>query len=158
MLRFLGGDDMRGTFIVVTCIVMCFLGACSEEKLTDVSSDPTYKNVIGAEYEVVGPLLAYGIRDHSRAPVELVTLIPPPGIEGSEVGFRVPVAIGSKVTIRRVFKTNRVFDPPMTLVVQLEGTQLPVDTMIRIDLFRGNEGKGNVDLNASIYRPVYAKR
>jgi len=150
---------MRGTFIVVTYIVMCFLGACSEEKLKDVSSDPKYKNVIGTEYEIVGPLLAYGIRNHSRAPVELVSLIPPPGIEGSEVGFRVPVAIGSKVIIRRVLKTNRVFDPPMTLVVQLKGTQLPVDTtMIRIDLFRGNEGKGNVDLNASIYRPVYAKR
>lgn len=149
---------MSRTLIVFMGMVMSLLAACTDETFKDVSRDQKYRNVIGAEYEIVGPLIAYGIRDHPEAPVELVTLIPPPGIEGPEVGFRVPIEIGSRVTVRRVLKTNRVFDAPMTLVVELKGTQLPADSMVRIDLFRGNEGKGNVDLNSMIYRPVHAEQ
>ncbi|MEO7496844.1 MAG: hypothetical protein ABIT83_07330 [Massilia sp.] len=133
------------------------LDACTEEKCNDVSSEPKFKSVIGAEYEIIGPLLAYGIRQHSKAPVEFVSLIPPPGIEGSEVGFEIPVAIGTRITVLRVIRTNRVFDPPLTLVVDMKGTNLPIDTKVKIQLFRGNEGKGEIGLNTNIYRPLIYK-
>jgi hypothetical protein len=42
----------------------------------------------------------------------------------------------------------------MTLEVALAGTRLPVDTQIIIDLFRGNEGPGAVQLNPRIYRRI----
>jgi hypothetical protein len=146
---------MRKTFIRM-CIAMCFVVACTY-KFEDMSDHPRYKPLIGTQYEVIRPLEAYGMRDNSRAPVDSVTLIPPPGIGTSQVGFRVPVAIGSKVTIRRVIRTNRVFDPPMNLMVQLEGTQLPVHApLVEIELFRGKEGDGDADLNPSIYRPLSA--
>jgi hypothetical protein len=33
-------------------------------------------------------------------------------------------------------------------------TRMPVETEIKIDLFRGNEGQGNTGLNPRIYRPI----
>jgi hypothetical protein len=149
---------MSRTLIIVMSITMSLLTACTDETFKDVSRNQKYSNVVGAEYEIVGPLIAYGIRDHLDAPVELVTLIPPPGIEGSEIGFRVPIEIGSRVIVRRVLKTNRVFDAPITLVVELKGTRLPIDSVVRIDLFRGNEGEGNIDLNSNIYRRVHPQQ
>jgi hypothetical protein len=146
---------MRATLIAVMYIA-CVLAACTE-KVKDVSGDRKYKSLIGAEYEIVGPVEAYGIRYHSKASVDSVTLVPPPGYDSFEVGFRVPIALGSKITIRQVLKTNRVFDPPMRFVVQLEGTQLPVDVPISMDIYGGNKGNADVDLNPSIYRPLPAR-
>jgi len=142
---------MRATNLVFFCFGMCCLTACTE-KVKDVSGDLQYKNLLGIEYEIVGPVDAYGIRHHSKAPVDYATLVPPPGFEGSEVGFRVPVALGSKITIRRVLRVNRLFDPPMRFVVELEGTRLPANGPVIIDIFRGSQGKGDIDLNPGIYR------
>ncbi|MDQ2988103.1 MAG: hypothetical protein M3R60_03250 [Pseudomonadota bacterium] len=54
--------------------------------------------------------------------------------------------------MRKVLKSNRWPDPDMTLQVELAGTRLPVETVITIDLFRGNEGPATVQLNPRIYR------
>lgn len=134
------------------------LQGCSGEKLKDVSDDPKIKPFVGSQYEVVGLVYAYGIREHSKAPVDLITLIPPPGIEGSEVGFRTPVRVGSRITVLKVLKTNRVLDPDMDFVVRLEGTELPTEAIIRIELFRGNEGTGFLQLNPAIYRKLSVGR
>lgn len=140
---------------IVGAIAMATLPACTwEQRLDDVSNDPKFKNVVGSRYVVARAVDAYGIREHSGAAVDYITLIPPPGIGGSEVGFRMPVEIGSTITVLKVYRTNRWPDPDMTLGVQVEGTRMPVDAAIRIDLFRGNEGEGEVGLNADIYRKL----
>ena len=59
-------------------------------------------------YVVVGQVDAYGVRRNSKAPVEYITLIPPPGVQGSEVGFQVPVRLRSTLTVRKVIRTNRL--------------------------------------------------
>lgn len=130
------------------------LSACSEERLTDVSQQPEFKRAVGATYEVVGTVHAYGIRRHSAAEVEYITLIPPPGVDGPEVGFRVLVEAGSRLTVRKVLKTNRLFDPNISLEVRLEGTKMPTDVTTRVDLFRGNEGKESLELNPTLYRKI----
>jgi len=126
---------------------------CSE-KLTDVSNDPRIKPFVGGQYEVVGLVDAYGMREHSKAPVDLIILNPPPGFKSHQVGFRTPVRIGSRITVLKVLRTNRVFDPNMDFVVRLEGAELPTQATTRIPLFLGNEGDGFLQLNPAIYRKL----
>ena len=134
--------------------VLGTLLACTEETFKDVSDAPEFKIAVGATYEVVGAVDAYGIRRHSGAAVEYITLIPPPGIEGSEVGFRVSVNSGSRIIVLKVLKTNRWIDRDLSFVVKLEGTNMKSDVVTRIDLFRGNEGQGFLQLNPRIYRKM----
>lgn len=147
-------DFMKATIRLLIIALIGLLQSCSEQVLTDVSEDPQFQSAIGTRYEIVGPLDAYGIRRHSGAPVHYVTLIPLPGIEGPEVGFESRVSIGSTITVLKVTRTNRLTDSKMTLLVQLEGTQLPSDVPIRIDLIRGNEGSGKIGLNPAIYKKL----
>jgi hypothetical protein len=140
---------------IVVTIAMATLPGCTwEQRLDDVSNEPKFKSVVGSRYVVARAVAAYGIREHSGAAVDYITLIPPPGIDGPEVGFRMPVRIGSTITVLKVYRTNRWPDPDMTLGVRVEGTQMPVDAGIRMDLFRGNEGEGEVGLNPDIYRKL----
>ena len=97
-----------------------------EEKLVDVSSQDKYRHLIGSKFEVIGRVDAYGIRDHSGAPADYVTLMPPPGIGGSQIAFVRSVPSGSKVTVTKILKTNHVFDPDKTLLVHLEALQEPI--------------------------------
>lgn len=135
-------------------ILLSLLGlfGCSDESRIDVSQQAEFRHIVGMQYEVVGSVDAYGIRPHSQAAVEYVTLIPPPGIEGPEVGFRIPLQVGSKLIVQKVIKTNRMFDPNMSYEVRLEGTQLPTSALVRLDLFRGNEGESPMKLNPKLYR------
>lgn len=143
------------TLAVIAMVLLGLLtSACSEEKRTDVSTQAKFKNFVGTEYEVIGPIEAYGIRRHSGAPVEYVTLMPPPGIAGSYVGFRVPLQPGSAVVVQRVYDTNRWPDPDMSYDVILKGTTLPTNAPVRIDLFRENEDKDHSRLNPKHYREV----
>ena len=130
------------------------LAGCSKEVLTDVSSQISYRQIVGTNFEVIGRLDAYGIRDHSSAPVKYVTLIPPPGIAGSQIAFVREVPRGTKATVTHVLQSNRLLDPQMTLLVRIESTDSQLSIPARIDLFRGNEGKGAAGLNPSLYRKL----
>jgi hypothetical protein len=145
---------MKSVAVIAMALLGLFTSACSDEKRRDVSTDAKFEGLVGMEYEVIGPIDAYGIRQHSGAPVEYVTLMPPPGIAGSYVGFRVPLQPGSTVVVQRVYDTNRWPDPDMSYDVVLKGTALPTGAPVRIDLFRGNEGEDRSRLNPRHYRRV----
>lgn len=141
------------TLILVIISALGSLLACSSEMLLDdVSEDSRFRPIIGTQYEVVSAIQGYGIRKHSKARVDYITLIPPPGIAGSEVGFRLLVTPGTKITVIKVFKTNRWIDPDILLIVRLDGIQMPSNVDTRIELFRGNEGRGFLQLNPNFYR------
>ncbi len=145
---------MLKTFILLMSIMLGGLSGCFEEQLDDVSKDPKFNQIVGLRYKVVGAVDGYGIRKHSKAEIDYITLIPPPGIQGVQIAFRTPIKVGSTITVLKIFRTNRFFDPNMSIVIQLEGTQMPIDKIIRVDLFRGNEGQGLGQLNPSIYRQL----
>ena len=128
------------------------LPACGETKYADVSTQPGYQELVRATYTIVAPVNAYGIRKHSRAAIEYVTVIPLPGIEGSEVGFRIPIAVGSTLTVMSVYETNRIFDLSVSLGVKLNGTALPANLPILIDLMRGNQGADKLSLNPAVFQ------
>lgn len=135
-------------------LILTFLASC-EQTMKDVSNESRNKRMLGARYEIIGQIDAYGIRKHSDAAVRYVTLIPRPGIVGSEVGFKVPIRSGSAITILNIVETNRL--PPserMTLIVRLDGTPLPVQVPVTIDLLGGNEGSDEHLLNPKMYRRI----
>lgn len=138
--------------IVWVGALFALLTACDDTKFVDVSNQQKYSGLVGAKYIIIDPVDVYGIRKHSKAPVDYLTLIPPPGIEGSEVGFRVPIPIGSTLTVLRIYETNRVFDGSITFEVTLAGVEVPPNLPIRVDLMRGNQGGANLSLNPKIFR------
>ena len=108
------------TKLLLTLLVaLWMLLGCSDEKPKDISDESKIKRLVGGRYEVVGLVYAYGIRKHSKAPIERITLIPPPGIERSEIGFKIPVNPGSTITILKVLKTNRVLDPDISKCISV---------------------------------------
>ena len=128
------------------------LSACGETKYADVSTQPGYREMVGVTYTIVGPVSAYGIRKHSKAAMEFVSVIPPPGIDGPEVGFRIPIMLGATLTVVSVYKTNRVFDPDISLGVKLNEVDIPANLPIRVDLMRGNQGADKLSLNPAMFR------
>jgi hypothetical protein len=136
--------------------ILGFLSGCWEERRVDVSEWKQFKPYVGMQYEVIGPVDAYGIRPHSKAEVEYITLFPLPGFQGTQVGFRTRLPVGTKITVLRVIKTNR-FGPPMSYEVKLEGAQFPPVTRIKLDLMNGNEGKDEMQLNPKLYRRLDAE-
>ena len=137
--------------LLITTLAAILSVGCSEVVLTDVSHDPKYHDLVGSQYEIVGAVDAYGIRQHSKAPIEYVTLIPPPGIGGYEVGFRIPIERGTKLTVKKVMRTTRWFDCGIAFMVALDGTPIPVTADITLEINRGNKGDGCLELNPSIY-------
>jgi hypothetical protein len=137
----------------IPCIVLAtVLSGCGETKYVDVSAQPGYRDIVGATYTVKGPMTAYGIRKHSKAAVEYVSVVPAPGIDGPEVGFRLPIAIGSTVTVNSVYESNRIFDPSISLGVKLNGAAMPKGLPIRIDLMRGIQGTDKLSLNPALFQ------
>jgi hypothetical protein len=139
-------------FSISSVIFTLMLSACGEIKYVDVSTKPGYRDLSGATYTVVGAVSAYGIRKHSKAEIEYITLIPPPGIGGSQIGFQIPITVGSTLTVMNVYETNRIFDPSVSLGVKLSGTVIPENLPIRIDLMRGNQGADKLSLNTAVYK------
>lgn len=127
------------------------LSACSET-LDDVSSRAEYKQVIGTSYKVVGKLEAYGIGQNPHQRIDYVKLMPVYGYTGWEVGFNLQVKPGSKITVTHVYHSNRWFDDGITFGVRLEGTILPVNAPVRLDLRDDVKGKGLVNLNPSMFK------
>ena len=64
---------------IVVFFVFGLIG-CYSEKFIDISNEEGYSKLIGKTYEITGPIIGHGIRKHSNAPVDYVTLMPPPGI------------------------------------------------------------------------------
>lgn len=134
-------------------VALTTLSTCSET-LEDVSARGEYKEIVGARYEVVGKLEAYGIGRNPYEQIDYVKLMPVFGYTRSEVGFNIPVRQGSKLTITNVYHSNRWFDRGVTLGVRLEGMPLPVDAPVRIDLRDNVEDGGHVSLNLVIFKRI----
>ena len=114
-----------------------------------------HRALVGRQFAVSGPLLAFGIREHGAAPLKYVTLMPPPGIAGKSVVPLGQIKLGSHVVISEVRITERVVDDPVQYTVLLENAALPQGLPIYVDRFRGNEDpSGRWSLNPEIFKPV----
>ncbi|MNM86851.1 hypothetical protein D3C81_990160 [compost metagenome] len=138
---------------IVVFFVFGLIG-CYSEKFIDISNEEGYSKLIGKTYEITGPIIGHGIRKHSNAPVDYVTLMPPPGIGGHQIAFANLVPIGSKIKIVKVLKSNRLIDSDITLIIEVYEGDFTSNVPIRIDLTRGNEGSKSTLLNEKFYRKI----
>lgn len=146
---------MKSILLAIAIAASSLLSACTDgQVLEDVSGRPEYKQIVGSRYEVVGKLEAYGVGENPYKRIEYVLLMPVYGYTGSEIGFDVPVQPGSKVTVTHVYRSIMPFSRSLTLGVQLQGTDLPVEAPVRIILRDGNEGKSPVSLNPDFYKKI----
>jgi len=145
---------LRRRFFRLGIVAALFSGCSFETTYQDLSEGRRFKGLIGAEYEIVRTVYAYGIRRSSGDRVEYVLLQPPPGFSGPEVGFRTLVPNGTRFKILKVLKTNRVFDPPYSLEIEFQNFGQSWGLPVRIDLMQGNEINGAVQLNPQIYREL----
>ena len=135
--------------------VLLVAAGCTRYTDRDLSATSPYSEMIGAEYEVrVDDLELYGISDvDRRTEVTSMTLVPPPGIGGSEVAFRCRVPRGTRLRIAAVRHRNLVFDNGLYYLLELPGSGVPEGIPIELELFRGNEGEGR-EPNAHRYRRI----
>ncbi len=138
-------------------LASCFLQiGCGKVTYVDVSNEPEYQAMVGKTFKVVGPLLAYGIREHSAAPIEYVTLMPPPGIEGRTIVSLGSVPRDSTISIKAAQRATFIIYDPLRYRVSATIADMPATVPIYVDRFRGNEGSdGKTSLNAQIYLPVH---
>jgi hypothetical protein len=124
-----------------------------------LTSTKPYADLIGAEYEVVADdLRAYGIYESlDTRTVGYVTLVPSMRLSGPEVAFRRDIPQGRVIGILRAWRRAAVDHSGIYYVIAMEDADLPRDIPIRIDLSRGNEGRG-ADLNPNVYRKLPTDR
>jgi hypothetical protein len=140
-----------GCALLAVVLVSCATGP--DRELTHTKP---YADLVQTEYTVIADdLYAYGIYDHlnSRDRVGSIALIPGVGIAGLEVAFRKHVPKGQVIRIVSAWRQFLLFDNGVYYLVTIEGSDLPRDIPIRLELFRGNEGVG-----AEPNPAVYAKR
>jgi hypothetical protein len=135
-------------------VILLIISACGEVNYVDVGSSLEYIDMVGTKYTVISPVNAFGIRKHSNASVDYITIIPPPGIDGAQIGFKIPIAIGEIFTIETVYESNRIFDSSISFGVNIDGSSVPKNLPIRIELMRGNQGLTRLSLNPSIFRKM----
>jgi hypothetical protein len=130
--------------------ILLMVGCDAKVEYRDVSE--RHPEILKRRYEVSGVLLAYGIRKHSQAPIDYITLMPPPGIEGKQIVDLGRLPLGTVFQVKSVFLSNSFPDSNESLIVEFESYKFNVTVPVRIELFRGNEGRGTFELNAKIYK------
>lgn len=128
---------------------------CGGQSEQDLSSVAPYAEMIGAEYEVLADNLElYGVYGFDNpSVVAWLTLVPPPGFDGSEVAFRCPIPAGQRFRITAVRKRPVLLDSDIYYLVDLLGATVPERLPIELPLLRGNQGEGH-EPNARLYRRI----
>jgi hypothetical protein len=113
-----------------------------------------YAQVVGTQYRIIEATDAYGIyKDLNKKVISCIELIPGVGISGPEVAFKKRIAKGQKITVLSAWRERKLLHSNVFYVISLQDGGLPREIQVRIDLSRGNEGKG-VELNPRIYERI----
>jgi hypothetical protein len=126
----------RSLRLVGACLVVMLLGCDDKVVYQDISS--SVPEIIGARYRVKGRVLVYGIRKHSKAPIDYIQLMPPPGIGGSQIVPLPEIPIGVIFKIVSAWKSNHIEPNSNSVLVEFENFELPEKVPTRIEYFRGN--------------------
>jgi hypothetical protein len=140
--------------IVMRCLLLVVALASCTYREDDVSDHPQARELIGAKYQVVQDIRAYGVRPHSGAEAEYIIITAPPGFSGPEVAFEDTVHAGAELTVLKVLKTNRLLADPYTVIVRLDHTNLHTALPIQLELFNTNVGASALSLNPAFYQRI----
>ncbi|MBS0184288.1 MAG: hypothetical protein JSS39_18030 [Nitrospira sp.] len=133
-------------------MVIATSSACIKPAVEELTLTSPYANLIGAEYRVVGDVVAHGIYKNlnQRVAPSYITLVPGVGFSGPEVAFKKPIAKGQHITILSAWRERQLISWDVYYLVTLQNTDLPRDVPVQIELSRGNEGV-DAGLNPAVY-------
>lgn len=147
-------EYIRKSFIgrIVCMMVIATSSACIKPAVEELTLTSPYANLIGAEYRVVGDVVAHGIYKNlnQRVAPSYITLVPGVGFSGPEVAFKKPIAKGQHITILSAWRERQLISWDVYYLVTLQNTDLPRDVPVQIELSRGNEGV-DAGLNPAVY-------
>lgn len=147
-------DYIGNNFIVLILCVMLIAtsSACNKPTVEELTFTNPYANLIGAEYRVVGDVVAHGIYENlnQRVAPSYITLVPGVGLSGPEVAFKKRIAKGQHITILSAWREQQLISWDVYYLVTLQNTDLPRDVPVQIELSRGNEGV-DAGLNPAVY-------
>lgn len=147
-------DNMKKSFIgrIVCMMFIATSSACVSPAVEELTFASPYAEFIGAEYRVVGDVIAHGIYENlnQRVTPSYITVVPGVGFTGPEVAFRKPIAKGQHIQILSAWRVRQLLSWDVYYLVTLKDATLPADVPIRIELSRSNEGM-NAGLNPALY-------
>jgi hypothetical protein len=126
----------RGVTLGCVSIFALLLGCDSQVVYKNISQN--VPEIIGVRYRVKGQVLVYGVRKHSRAPIDYIQLMPPPGIGGTQIVPLTPIPVGSVFKVLSAWKSSRFTPNTHSVLVEFENYALPEKVPTRIEYFRGN--------------------
>lgn len=152
------GAYIANNFIgrLVGIMLIATASACVQLSHEELPSTSPYAALIGAEYRVIGDVIAHGIYANlnQRVAPSYLTLVPGVGFSGPEVAFKKPVPKGQHLTIVSAWRLHLLgFTRDVYYVVVLPGSNLPADVPIHVKLSRGNEGV-DTGLNPAVYEKL----
>lgn len=150
-------DYIGNNFIgrIVCIVLITTSSACIKPAVEELTFTSPYADFIGAEYRVVGDVIAHGIYENlnHRVTPSYITLVPGVGFTGPEVAFRRPIAKGQHIKLLSAWRERQLLSWDVYYLVTLKDTALPSDAPIQIELSRGNEGV-DAGLNPAVYEKL----
>jgi predicted small secreted protein len=151
-------NTLSRTIRACACLVAGLtVAACNTGPGRDLTSTEPYAMMVGARYEVVGELYAYGVYkdmdERPRVTIGYLDLVPT-GIGGIEIGFKRQVPIGQVIRILSAWQRFPLLKSSIYYNVEFENADpavLPEGIPAELLLDRGNEGVGP-HLNSAVYR------
>ena len=122
--------------LVTAAAVALVLSGCGMVSFEDVSSEPTYKPLIGRQLQAPSELMLFGVtRDRNYAKrVDICVLTPRPGFDGPEVVTRAVLPAGTTFTVLSVQRcTNCLFGERVELLVSARTEASCGQVPIKID-------------------------
>ena len=129
---------MRNSRIIQTPIAVFLLSACvPQAKYEDISSDPSYRSLVGRELRASSSLSLHAItldRNYANR-VDLCSVTPPPGFDGPEVISRGGLAAGTSFRVLSVRRCANCSSPDLVeLLVSSESTAVCGNAPVKINL------------------------
>ena len=142
------------------CVLLAVLLVnCATVPDTELTHTKPYADLVQTEYTVIAvDLYAYGIYQSPGQdnPIGSIALIPGVGIGGRDVAFRKHITKGQVIRILSAWRPSLWFDNGVYYLVSIDGSDLPPEIPIRLELFRGNEGVG-AEPNPAVYAKQLTK-
>ena len=105
-------------------LIACMLSGCAAS-YEDVSTDPTYRSLIGRDLRYDSELLLHEVTLNLDSPrrVDTCSVTPPPGFDGPEVVSRTVLPAGTTFRVQHVRRcTNCLGDERVELLVSSPAT------------------------------------
>lgn len=134
---------MRSFFVLI--LAMLLLG-CDQMEFDDISHEYNHENILLQNYISHMDLKIYGISSDTKKNIDYFTVVPPPGIGGTEVISEGELKQGSRIKILKIERCNNCFPfgASKRFVIEIISNPLYKGFLVEIDQDRINLLNNNI--------------